>query len=42
MPVYQEGRPVERPIRLLRWVPRVEVAEPRTDIREQTVSGLAD
>jgi hypothetical protein len=42
VPVYQDSRPMERPIRLFRWEPRTELGRPEVDVTERTVSGLAD
>jgi hypothetical protein len=41
VPVYQRNRPLERPITLFSWQPRVATAAPRTQVTQQTVSGLA-
>jgi arabinosyltransferase A/arabinosyltransferase B/arabinosyltransferase C len=38
VPVYTDGRPMDRPIRLLRWVPRVDVGAPETAIEDRSVA----
>ena len=39
VPVYQEYRPLDRPITLYRWTPRTELTAPRVSTTERTVSG---
>ncbi|WP_138760890.1 arabinosyltransferase domain-containing protein [Modestobacter altitudinis] len=41
MPVYQAARPLERPVSLFRWTPRVELEQPRTEVEERSVTGWA-
>jgi arabinosyltransferase A/arabinosyltransferase B/arabinosyltransferase C len=41
VPVYERDRPLDHPVLLYRWEPRVEVTAPATAVREETVSGLA-
>ncbi|WP_138732314.1 arabinosyltransferase domain-containing protein [Modestobacter excelsi] len=40
-PVYQDGVPLERPITLLRWVPREALAQPEVTVEDRTVAGWA-
>ena len=41
MPVYVTGRPLERPVTLYAWEPRIELAEPVSRITTGTVAGWA-
>jgi hypothetical protein len=41
VPVYLPGRPLERPVSLYSWRPRVELAEPAARITTATVAGWA-
>ncbi|MGY1772969.1 arabinosyltransferase domain-containing protein [Blastococcus sp. SYSU D00813] len=42
VPVYLDARPMERPVRLFRWEPRLELDEPRVSVRTREVSALED
>lgn len=39
VPVYQDARPLDRPVTLFAWEPRVDVTEPRRDVTEEAVAG---
>jgi arabinosyltransferase A/arabinosyltransferase B/arabinosyltransferase C len=39
VPVYVTGRPLERPVSLYAWEPRIELARPVSRISERTVAG---
>jgi hypothetical protein len=41
VPVYQTARPLDRPVSLFRWTPRVELQQPRTEVTEESVTGWA-
>jgi arabinosyltransferase A/arabinosyltransferase B/arabinosyltransferase C len=41
VPVYVEGRPLERPITLFAWRKRVDLAEPERRITTRTIAGWA-
>ena len=41
VPVYQRARPMDRPVSLFRWTPRVALEQPRTEVTERSVSGWA-
>lgn len=41
VPVYADGRPLERPVSLYSWRPRTELAEPESRITPETVAGWA-
>jgi hypothetical protein len=41
LPVYQEARPLERPITLYSWRPRFELAQPQRGVTVGTVVGWA-
>jgi arabinosyltransferase A/arabinosyltransferase B/arabinosyltransferase C len=41
IPVYQDGRPLDRPVMLYEWAPRVAVTEPDVEVEERTVGAWA-
>ncbi len=39
VPVYQDGRPLDRPVTLFSWRSRVDVTDPGRDVSDRTVAG---